>query len=340
MCVILKRRRAALFCRCLYFLPLFGRRELCVLFTAETILQDLYSARRKKVLFDSDTFNEIDDQYALVHLLASPDRCEILGLCAAPFLNDRSVSPADGERKSYGEIVKVMSLTDEHFDYPVFHGSESFLSDRNTPVASPAVDQIIRAAAENPGEPIYVVAIGAVTNVASALLKAPEIRENLVVIWLGANLPEAGRNIDEFNLREDIPAGQALFDSGALILLLPMAVTANVYIAQSEMKPFLQRTPLPVCGYLYEEWTRYMSEEAHGKVVWDLAGSGVMTVPEAFSFETVPTPGLGDDAEYICRETDSKMLLLRQIDGGKIFADWFSRVHVLAEKGTDKSCFR
>ena len=37
--------------------------------------------------------------------------------------------------------------------------------------------------------PLYVVAIGAVTNVISAILMAPEIMERIVVIWLGAHPP-------------------------------------------------------------------------------------------------------------------------------------------------------
>ena len=296
------------------------------LFTADSIKKDLASSRRKKVILDSDAFNEIDDQYAIVHLLTSPGQCDLLGMCATPYLNDRSVSAADGERKSYDEIVKLLSLTCENTELPVLHGSANFLSDRYTPEPSEAADWMIQTVKKYPEEPVYIVALGAITNVASAFLKAPEIRENTVVIWLGANLPEVGKNIDEFNLREDISAGQVLFDSGAVIVLLPMAVTANVYIAQTEMKDFLQRSSLPVCSYLHEEWCGYMGEEAHGKVIWDLAGSGAAAVPGCCRFEILPTPALGDDSEYVRRETENQMLMLREIDAPRIFSDLFGKM--------------
>lgn len=296
------------------------------MFTAERILGDLRSDRCKKVILDTDTFNEIDDQYALVHLLMSSDRCRLLGVCAAPYLNDRSVSAADGEQKSYNEAVKIIRLTDETLQVPVFHGSQSFLSDRESPVESPAADFIIRSALQFPEEPVYIVTIGAGTNVASALLKAPEIADNVVVVWLAANLPEVGRNIEEFNLREDVPAGQAIFESRANLVLLPMAVTANVYISQADMKGYLLKNPRPVCRYLYEEWCSYVGEEQHGKVVWDLAGSGAVMVPEAFGFEVVLRPLLGDDSEYLPGDGKSEMILLRSMRAALIFEDWFRRV--------------
>ncbi|GHV62016.1 hypothetical protein AGMMS49587_07680 [Spirochaetia bacterium] len=40
--------------------------------------------------------------------------------------------------------------------------------------------------------PLYVIAIGTITNVASALLIKPEIKDRIVIIWLGAT-PITGR---------------------------------------------------------------------------------------------------------------------------------------------------
>ena len=51
---------------------------------------------RRRVVLDTDTYNEVDDQFALAHLLLSPDEVEIEAVYAAPFFNDRSSGPADG----------------------------------------------------------------------------------------------------------------------------------------------------------------------------------------------------------------------------------------------------
>ncbi len=42
------------------------------------------------VVFDTDTYNEIDDQFALVYALLSQDKLNIKAVYAAPFSNNRS----------------------------------------------------------------------------------------------------------------------------------------------------------------------------------------------------------------------------------------------------------
>ena len=69
-----------------------------------------------------------------------------------------------------------------------------------------------------------------------------------------------------------------------------------------------------------------MGEEAHGKVIWDLAGSGAAAVPGCCRFEILPTPALGDDSEYVRRETENQMLMLREIDAPRIFSDLFGKM--------------
>ena len=49
-----------------------------------------------------------------------------------------------------------------------------------------AADNIINTVM-NSDERIYIVAIGAITNVASAIIKCPEIANKAVVIWLGGH---------------------------------------------------------------------------------------------------------------------------------------------------------
>ena len=61
-----------------------------------------------KVVIDTDTYNEIDDQFALVHALLSPERLNVEAIYAAPFHNERSDSPLDGMEKSYSEIHKLL----------------------------------------------------------------------------------------------------------------------------------------------------------------------------------------------------------------------------------------
>ena len=46
-----------------------------------------------RMVIDTDTYNEIDDQFAVVYALLSPQEMTVEGLYAAPFFNDRPNSP-------------------------------------------------------------------------------------------------------------------------------------------------------------------------------------------------------------------------------------------------------
>jgi hypothetical protein len=59
-------------------------------------------------VIDSDTYNEIDDQFAVAYALRSTDKMNIEAVYAAPYLNDRSTSAGDGMRKSHEEILRIL----------------------------------------------------------------------------------------------------------------------------------------------------------------------------------------------------------------------------------------
>jgi len=62
------------------------------------------------IILDTDAYNEIDDQFAISYMVKQPEKFRVKGICAAPFLNQKSVSPADGMEKSYDEILKLLSF--------------------------------------------------------------------------------------------------------------------------------------------------------------------------------------------------------------------------------------
>ena len=166
--------------------------------THEQLLKNLQvPAGPIDVVLDTDTYNEIDDQFALSYLLRSGEKLTVKALCAAPFFNDNSTSPEDGMERSYREIFNLLHLAErEDLNPIVFEGSRTYLPDERTPVDSPAARELVRLAKDySPEKPLYVVAIGAITNVASALLMDPTIKDNIVIVWLGGHAlewPETG----------------------------------------------------------------------------------------------------------------------------------------------------
>ena len=62
------------------------------------------------VILDTDTYNEIDDQFALSYMVKSPEKLNVKAIYAAPFFNEKSTGPADGMEKSYEEILRLLIL--------------------------------------------------------------------------------------------------------------------------------------------------------------------------------------------------------------------------------------
>ena len=223
------------------------------------------------VVLDTDAFNEIDDQYAIAYLLRSKEKLNTKAIYAAPFLNKKSCSAADGMEKSYDEILRILSLVGEKA--PVFKGSEAFLLDEETPVVSEsALDLAKRADLYSPECPLYVVAIGAITNVASAILLNPKVAENTVVVWLGGHAHHY-HNTKEFNMKQDVAAARAVIKSGVPFVQLPcMGVVSEFTLSKPELEQwFLGKNEL--ADYLTEITLNEMkkrTDEYWTKVIWDV----------------------------------------------------------------------
>ena len=67
----------------------------------------------------------------------------------------------------------------------------------------------------------------------------PEIIERIVVVWLGGhalNWPHTR----EFNLKQDVPAAQLVFDCGVPMVMLPcMGVTSHLQTTIAELEAYV-----------------------------------------------------------------------------------------------------
>ena len=232
--------------------------------------------KKADVILDTDTYNESDDQFALSYLVSYGDRLNIVAVNAAPFKNRRAETPAIGMDLSYKEILKLFSLMGrEDLFCKAARGSETYLPDEKTYVESEACERIIKAAKEHTKEdPLYVASIGAITNVASALIKEPSIKDSMVVIWLGGNAHDYPDAV-EFNLTQDIAAGRVVFGCGVPVVQLPcMGVVSEFRTSQYELEHWLSGKNR-LCDYLLKSIVEE-SEELWGKdkawsrVIWDV----------------------------------------------------------------------
>ena len=284
------------------------------------------------MVLDTDTFNEIDDQYAISYAVHSQEKIRVQAFYAAPFTNERSSGPADGMEKSFHEIHKVLRLANKDF-YPVFRGSTSYLPDEKTPVDSEAMrDLTERAMTYTPDRPLYVVSIAAITNIASALLVKPEIADRIVVVWLGCHAPHWEDNF-EFNCRQDVAAARVVFDSGAPLVILPaQGIVSNFSTTGPELEYWL-RSKSPLCDYLIDRTIKAAEEYAKGKVwsrtIWDVTGIGWLMNDEhkqlmRDKIVPRPIPEYDHHLSWDFRRTPCKMVYHINRDG--LFQDLFSHI--------------
>ncbi len=295
-----------------------------------TELKNLLSSDQKKnIILDTDAYNEVDDQFCIAYCMLAPEKIRLLSINAAPFLNHRSTSAGDGMEKSYNEIFKVIKLVDPNTSIPVFRGSTSFLKDRNTPVESDAAENIINTV-KNSSEPVIIVAIGAITNVASAILKDPELAHKAAVVWLGGHALHY-QDTKEFNMRQDIPAAQVVFDSGIPLIQVPCCGVCTEFCTSiPELNHYL-RGKNELCDYLVEnvvqECATYEKMNfAPSRIIWDVTAAATLICPQNCDMVSIPRPIPTSDGVYAFDSARPHYLYVRQLNRDYIYGDLFQRL--------------
>ena len=294
-----------------------------------TILETLLSKKGVvKTILDTDTYNEIDDQFALVQMLLSKERIDVLSINAAPFsMNNRSDDPQKGMELSYEEIFRLLKKINFKKNNFVFKGSTKYVGFDKKPIDSPAADNIIENALMcSESDPLYVVAIGAITNVASAILKEPEIINKIIVVWLGGNALYWPEN-NEFNLKQDIGGAQVLFDSGVSLVLVPCkGVTSHLISTVPEIEKYIE--PHGEIGkFLAMRFKEYNNNhKGWSKEIWDMAAISWVLNEEWAPTNITPSPILLDDKSWAFNENRHPIKIVYEIKRDLILQDFIEKL--------------
>lgn len=343
---------------------------------------------RVRCVIDTDTRNEIDDQFALAWAFLSQDALQIEGIYAAPysFRNrldelrqadqiragngtdpqlvkryagqlDRlqakgvdiytdaqidpqqvtMVTPAVGMEKSYQEILLVCEKMKIDLADKVYRGSDRYLESWDQPVHSDTVDHLIDTAkTASPDDPLYIAAIGAPTNVASALLLAPEIIRNIVVTWTaGYPTTVTGFMQESFNMEQDMLASQLLFDSGVPLVYLPgFHVGAQLTLCLTEVEAWVKGKG-EIGDYLRWLFTNNPHYPFQGIddyfartwIIWDLINFAWMMQPDWVPSFMTTAPYLTDDRKWErTAQTRHPMREGLDINRDAIFRDFFTKL--------------
>lgn len=300
--------------------------------TNEQFLKNLQVPNRKiDVVLDTDAFNEIDDQFAIAYMIKNPERFNIKGITTAPFYNSRSTSFADGMIKSYNEILKLLTLAErEDLKKHVYKGSTDVLKDENTPVVSDAAYFLAELANEYDEEnPLYIIAIGAITNVASAFIVNPDMKNKVVVVWLGGHAQHF-HDTKEFNMYQDVPASNVILNSGCPFVQLPCCGVVDAFRAsKADLEAFLKGKN-PLANYLAEnaisEAESYASGKPWTRVIWDVTAiAWLLNDNDRFMLSTLKNaPVVTPDFKYEYPENRHLFRYVYHIKRDELMTDLFN----------------
>ena len=196
----------------------------------------------RKIIIDTDPGQ--DDAAAIMLALGSRDEIDVLGITtvagnvplALTSKNARIVCDFSNRKD-----IKVFAGCDRPLKRPLVtaeyvHGATGLdgpeLFEPETPLqAQHGVDFIIETLRSEPAKSVTLCPLGALTNIATALMRAPDIAERVQeIVLMGGAYFEVG-NITpaaEFNIYVDPEAAEIVFKSGIPIVMIPLDLTHKV----------------------------------------------------------------------------------------------------------------
>ncbi len=206
----------------------------------------------KKIIIDTDPGQ--DDAIAILLALASPKELEVIGITTVAGNVPLNLTTLNA--------LKILEVADKT-NVPVFAGCDKPLKRKlvtaehvhgatglNGKQLPPpkisireqhGVDFIIEALRSHDAKTITLCPLGPLTNIASAMIKAPDIIDKIEqIILMGGAYFEVGNVTPtaEFNIYVDPDAADIVMRSGVPITMLPLDVTHQVLTTQKRMKCF------------------------------------------------------------------------------------------------------
>lgn len=244
----------------------------------------VWSQQKTKVIVDADTGNEVDDLFALARIILESNT-EITALNATHWQTSLWAIPNTMENS---HRLNQQLLGEIGSDIRTFRGASARLYDWGDRAQhSAAAYEIISQADEV--DQLNILALGALTNIASAVYIKPEIAKKLKVFWLGTtmdfNTGVLKRN--DFNPLMDPFALDMLLDSQVELVIMPINVALDMEITYKDLESAIGN--LDLGRFLLERWDMHLDGSRKSRVLWDLALVSAFIHPEMANMVKVKT---------------------------------------------------
>ena len=272
----------------------------------------------KPVVVVTDCGNWVDDQLAIVYLLASPT-VEVKGIVASQY-------GAPGTAKLVKEAVtKLLAVLGSNV--PVWQGAEVSLSEKPD---QPASDGALQIAALAKRGRLDVLCFSAATDVALALREGASAKAQ--VYWVGGGpLPKGGRG--DFNLANDMRAAQMLFDLPVTLYWMPAVGVADALkLTGTDVRERFGDYGTP--GKALKEVAATMGRSPAS--LWDLSLAGAYVRPGLAMTETRPAPEITDDFRLIDRKRGKGVVVFTRVRGEPLLQDFENALKAWAKRERDR----
>ncbi|MCM1343716.1 MAG: nucleoside hydrolase [Lachnospiraceae bacterium] len=291
--------------------------------------------KKKRVIIDSDAKNEADDQFAIVQALLS-EGFDLRGLIAAHFGGENSRQTM---QESYDEIMLLLELMGMKGRVRVEKGAPAAMPDEHTPIRSPGAELIIEEAMREDARPLYIAFIGAITDMASALLLEPEIaKRNITVIWIGGAAWPAGGW--EYNLKNDVNAANVIFKSSLELWQIPSNVYNRMPVSYAELWDRV-RPNGKIGKYLAENVVRFNDQWTSGpaeyRVLGDSPAVGVIIYEDCGEWEQRPAPEVDRDMKYHHTGKHRPIRVCKNIDARFILEDLYAKLKLFSQDSCESN---
>lgn len=289
--------------------------------TIERVVPQLPPAGEQlKLLIDTDAANEIDDLYAAALAIAAPERFDLLGFVATHFA---ASSGPESTQKSYDVLVELFAAAGVANRYPLKRGSHPMRYPR-TAEPSEGVNLIIDTARSCSVEnPLWVVVLGAATNMASALLTAPEIAPRVRVVFHGRSEETWPARTRQFNVYGDIIAAQTLLASSVPLVWFDTGTRLYASMETTEKR----LAPLGQLGrYLHDYRHRAPYYQGDKKGFFDLGDIVWMLDPSLCKATVIDAPELTRWMEFNQTKRFGQILHVGEIKPEETWELFYKRI--------------
>ncbi|AIQ31536.1 nucleoside hydrolase [Paenibacillus sp. FSL P4-0081] len=294
------------------------------------ILQHTFNVpedKKIRLIINSDTKNEADDQYAIVHALLTP-LFNVRGIIGAHFGEHRT---KHSMLESYEEIKRLLDLMNLTNEICAFKGAEKAMPNEKSPVLSEGSEFIIREALTDDPTPLYVIFLGPITDLAAAYLKEPAIAGRLTAVWVGCGVWPEGNM--EYNLSNDIHAANEVLESEIPLWIIPQDVYVNPRVSISELAVKVKPHG-DIGNYLYQQLVDFnlmmnkRTDWTNGES-WSMGDSTAVSVlmdSHMFGYEMKPAPRITDDMRFLHYQNERMVRWYHYIDPRFTLEDMFAKL--------------